>query len=288
MLGFQTGGFPSTRKIYPRKHTLISIYLLVSHSIRQGTFFPPSKHSYHPLRFGVLQGTAVVPLHRHVAGNHAKALLDTKISGDLEVRMSTVSEADAVSDKRLEKGKVDEGDCFRDNGIRSNSSVVTNQSLGGGHGKRVREGRTRNSLDPESDECFPRHQGAEPDPPGAFGQQTGQNCSRLNRCDPISRGSSEVVKKEIGTCRHIGNNRDESRMPLITREENRLREDVTASSPPLRPPSSEANSSCDCPPPASPTMGPAWSQDNDNCSASLEDLVYWTKGLDFEAAVEGF
>lgn len=237
----------------------------------------------HPLRFVVLQGTAVVSLQRRATGNHAKDLLDTKTSSDLEVRTSIiVSEADVASDKRLEKGKVDESD-----GIRSNS-VVTNQSLGGGQDEREHERRRRNALDTTSDECFPRHQGAEPDYPRAFGQRTGQNFSRSNWCGPLSRGNSEVVKKEIGTCRHKGNNKDESRMPLMTREENRLRGDVTVSSPPLRPSSKEANSSCDCFPPASPMMGPAWSQDNDNCSATLEDLVCWTKGLDFEAAVEGF
>lgn len=231
----------------------------------------------HPLRFVALQGTAVVPLHHHVPGNHAKDLLDTKISSDLEV-----SEDDAASDKRLEKGKVDESD-----GTRSNC-VMTNQSLGEGHDEMKREGRRKNALDTASDKCFLRHQGAESDLPRAFGQQTGQNVSRSNRCDPPSRGNSEVVKKEIDTCRHIVNNKDESRMPLMTREDNRLRGDAIVSSPPLRPSSKEANSSCDCFPPASPIMGPAWSQANDNCSATLEDLVCWTKGLDFEAAVEGF
>lgn len=38
--------------------------------------------------------------------------------------------------------------------------------------------------------------------------------------------------------------------------------------------------------PPDTTVAPAWCADN--CTSSLEDLVCWTKGLDYDAAVRGF
>ena len=124
----------------------------------------------------------------------------------------------------------------------------------------------------------PRHQGATvTDPSRELLQQERKLVKSTGRNPSRGRGSGvsgEIFRDNSTSCAAGTQNE---------LERNRFGAEETKPQPP---PPGEAANPCACVSTGgAPLQAPPFSC---NCSTSLEDLVCWTKGLDFEAAIEGF